>query len=175
MGRSIVSKFLQDLPLKPQKWRHSNLGQRKSVRRDLQNGRKELKRNWRNKEKLLCFKASEPKVLKKAPFQPKPSEKPLSEVGNFMLNSERRALERGAFEVKLKQKEAEIEGAKRELEMRKKREEEEEVLRLRREAVPKAQPIRNYKHVEIRPSDKPLTMPASPNFTTKSVNSTVTK
>ena len=81
-------------------------------------------------------------MLAKAPFQPKPSEKPLSEVGNFMLHSERRALERGAFEVKLKQKEAEIEGAKRELQMRKKREEEEEVARLRREAVPKAQPIR---------------------------------
>ena len=153
-------------------------------------------------------------MLAKAPFQPKPSEKPLSEVGNFMLHSERRALERGAFEVKLKQKEAEIEGAKRELQMRKKREEEEEVARLRREAVPKAQPIRfvfkyqlffskfyasarvnilfgsymqfdfylsffyfirNYKHVEIRPSEKPLTMPASPNFTTKAGNSTITK
>jgi len=134
-----------------------------------------VEKELEEQRKAALFKASEPKVLKKAPFQPKPSEKPLSEVGNFMLNSERRALERGAFEVKLKQKEAEIEGAKRELEMRKKREEEEEVLRLRREAVPKAQPIRNYKHVEIRPSDKPLTMPASPNFTTKSVNSTVTK
>ena len=83
------------------------------------------------------------KVLAKAPFQPKPSEKPLAEVGNFMLNSERRAREREAFELKLKQKEAEMEGAKRELEARKKREQEEEVARLRKEAVLRAQPIRS--------------------------------
>ena len=81
-------------------------------------------------------------MLAKAPFQPKPSEKPLAEVGNFMLNSERRAREREAFELKLKQKEAEMEGAKRELEARKKREQEEEVARLRKEAVLRAQPIR---------------------------------
>ena len=82
-------------------------------------------------------------VLGRAPFEPKPSEKPLSEVSNFSLHSDRRAEERTKFEIKLKQKEAEIEGAKRELEMRKKREEEEEVQRLRREAVPRANPIRS--------------------------------
>ena len=81
-------------------------------------------------------------VLNKAPFEPKPSEKPLSEVSNFSLHTDRRAEERTRFEIKLKQKEAEIEGAKRELEMRKKREEEEEIQRLRREQVHKANPIR---------------------------------
>ena len=81
-------------------------------------------------------------VLSKAPFVPRQSEKPLREVGNFVLNSERRAMERQEFEMKQKQKEAELEGAKRELECRKKREEEEEVARRRREAVHKAQPIR---------------------------------
>merc|ERR1712112_15746 len=108
-----------------------------------------VEKELEDQRKAAHFRASEPKVLAKAPFQPKPSEKPLAEVGNFMLHSERRALERGAFEVKLKQKEAEIEGAKRELQMRKKREEEEEVAKLRRGAVPKAQPMRNYKHVEL--------------------------
>ena len=82
-------------------------------------------------------------VLTKAPFEPRPSDKPLSEVGNFMLHSERRAMEREAFEIKQKQKEAEMEGAKRELEARRLREEEEEVARRRREAVHKAQPIRS--------------------------------
>ena len=107
-----------------------------------------------------------------------------------MLHSERRAMEREAFEIKQKQKEAEMEGAKRELEARRLREEEEEVARRRREAVHKAQPIRSvviqllcklftpflfraYKPVEIHRSDKPLTLPASPNFTSKhKVNST---
>ena len=67
----------------------------------------------------------------------------MSEVGNFMLHSERRAMEREAFDVMMKKKEAEMEGAKRELEMRKRREEEEEVNRLRKEAVPRPQPIRS--------------------------------
>ena len=59
-----------------------------------------------------------------------------------MLHSERRAKDREEFEIKQKQKEAEMEGAKRELEARRQREEDEEVARRRREAVPKAQPIR---------------------------------
>ena len=63
-------------------------------------------------------------------------------MSNFSLHTDRRAEERRVFEIKMKQKEAEIEGAKRELEMRKKREEEEEVQRLRREAVLRANPIR---------------------------------
>ena len=63
-------------------------------------------------------------------------------MSNFSLHSDRRAEERMKFDLKLKQREAEIEGARRELEMRKKREEEEEVQRLRREAVPRANPIR---------------------------------
>jgi len=126
-----------------------------------------VEKELEDQRKAAHFRASEPKVLAKAPFQPKPSEKPLAEVGNFMLNSERRAREREAFELKLKQKEAEMEGAKRELEARKKREQEEEVARLRKEAVLRAQPIRNYKPLEIRPSEKPLTLPASPNFSKK--------
>ena len=64
-------------------------------------------------------------------------------MSNFSLHTDRRAEERSRFEMKLKQKEAEIEGAKRQLEERKKREEEEEVQRLRREAVPRANPIRS--------------------------------
>ena len=80
--------------------------------------------------------------MAKAPFVPRPSEKPLSDVGNFQLHSEKRAQQRQDFDIQLKRKEAELEGHKRELEMRKKREEEEEVTRLRREAVHKAQPIR---------------------------------
>ena len=119
-------------------------------------------------------------MLTKAPFEPKPSEKPLSEISNFTLHSDRRAEERHAFDLKLKQKEAEIEGAKREQEVRRKREEEEEIAELRKAAVHKAQPIRfaeltlrnlfmlncfrAYKPVEVKPSEKPLTLPHSPKF-----------
>ena len=113
-----------------------------------------------------------------------------------MLHSERRAKEREDFEIKQKQKEAEMEGAKRELEARRRRVEEEDVARRRRDAVHKAQPIRSvvkipgfsvsvilififrtYKQLEIHRSDKPLTHPASPNFSTKNnkINSTYDK
>ena len=67
-----------------------------------------------------------------------------------------------------KQKEAELEGAKRELEERKRREEEEEVAQLRRQAVHKAKPVRHYKPVEVLPSDKPLTQPVPPTFHNRS-------
>jgi len=123
-----------------------------------------VEKELEDQKKAAVFKANEPKVLTKAPFEPKPSEKPLSEISNFTLHSDRRAEERHAFDLKLKQKEAEIEGAKREQEERRKREEEEEIAELRKAAVHKAQPIRAYKPIEVKPSEKPLTLPHSPKF-----------
>jgi targeting protein for Xklp2 len=49
-----------------------------------------------------------------------------------------------------------------------KREEMEEVARLRKEAVHKANPVRCYKPLKITGSDKPLTDPLSPAFSTRS-------
>ncbi|XP_023329388.1 targeting protein for Xklp2 [Eurytemora carolleeae] len=69
-----------------------------------------------------------------------------------------------------KKKEVDLEEAKRNREERKKREEEEEIARLRKQAVHKAQPIRGYKPVEIRPSDRPLTLPVSPRLSVRSKN-----
>ena len=61
------------------------------------------------------FKAREAEVLRKDPFQPKASEKPLSEIDNFELHSDRRAAEREHYERQKKQKEAEMEGMKRQV------------------------------------------------------------
>ena len=99
------------------------------------------------------------------------------------MHSDRRAEEREAFDLKVKQKEVDMEGAKREQEVRRKREDQEEIAKIRKAAVHKAQPIRfilklkkrlnclpsfscfrNYKPIEVKPSEKPLTYPASPNF-----------
>jgi targeting protein for Xklp2 len=49
-----------------------------------------------------------------------------------------------------------------------KREEMEEIARLRKEAVHKANPIRRYKPLTILNSDKPLTDPLSPAFSSRS-------
>jgi len=123
-----------------------------------------IEKELEEQRKAATFRATEAKVLEKVPFAPKPSEKPLSEISNFVLHSDRRAEEREAFDLKIKQKEADLAGAKRELEERREREAQEEVQRLRKAAVHKAQPIRNYKGLDIVPSDKPLTLPESPKF-----------
>jgi len=124
----------------------------------------DVEKELEDQKKATQFKATEAKVLSQVPFVPKPSDKPLSEISNFTLHSDRRAEEREAFDMKVKQKEADMEGAKRELEERRKREDQEEVTKMRKAQIHKAQPIRNYKPIEVKPSEKPLTFPASPNF-----------
>jgi len=123
-----------------------------------------VEKELEDQKKAALFKATEAKVLNQVPFMTKPSDKPLSEISNFKLHSDRRAEEREAFDLKVKQKEADLEGAKREQEERKKRDELEEITRLRKAAVHKAQPIRSYKPIEVKPSEKPLTNPSSPHF-----------
>lgn len=125
-----------------------------------------MKKELEEQKKAALFKASEPKVLHQEPFVPElPPKNPLLEVSNFKgLHSDRRAAEREQFDMKLKQREAEIDGLKRERAERKAREEEEEIARMRKAAVPKANPIRNYKFVDVKPSDRPLTQPESPNL-----------
>ena len=61
------------------------------------------------------FKARPATVLEHAPFIPLPSDKPLSEVSNFELHSDRRALERENFEHKKKEREVELEAMKRQV------------------------------------------------------------
>jgi len=83
----------------------------------------------------------------------------------FKLSTEVRAEERKILDSKRKKdemlKEKEIE---RELE-KKRREEEAELLKYRQSLVHKALPIKQYRKVEIKRSDKMLTMPASPHLT----------
>lgn len=47
------------------------------------------------------------------------------------------------------------------------REERLESLRSRIATVHKANPIRHYQAIEIRPSDKPVTQPMTPRFTNR--------
>ena len=54
-------------------------------------------------------------ILDRQPFIPKPSDKPLSEVSNFELHSDRRAREREQFDLQQKQREAELESSKKQV------------------------------------------------------------
>ena len=85
-------------------------------------------------------------------------------MSEVQLNTEKRIEDRVQWEKWRNEKEQE----KHELEMQRTRQKEaeqrenEKVMRKRME--PKAQPIRKYKEVAIKSSDKPLTQPQTPQF-----------
>merc|ERR1712059_232953 len=59
------------------------------------------------------FKATDAKVLGAAPFVTKVSDKPLTEVSNIVLHSDRRAEEREQYEMVRKENEVKLLAAKR--------------------------------------------------------------
>ena len=87
-----------------------------------------------------------------------------TEINEFELNTDRRAVEREQFEQHKKAREAELEAGYRQQEKRKEEEERAAVAKLRSEMTHKANPIKKYCPVEVRESGKPLTQPMSPRF-----------
>ncbi|KAM6457498.1 targeting protein for Xklp2 isoform 1-T1 [Liasis olivaceus] len=124
----------------------------------------QLKEEMKRQKEATLFKAQSSNVLHQEPFVPKKDSKLLSAPENFELATERRARERQEFEKRL----AELEAEKARLQEAARRVEEErakdEMAKLREELVHKANPIRKYQNVEVKPSDQPLTVPRSPNF-----------
>ncbi|CAG2190295.1 TPX2 [Mytilus edulis] len=112
------------------------------------------------------FKARPPEVLRKEPFIPEKSTKPLTDISEFSLNTEKRAYNREGFEMHKKSKEAEIEAVKRRIEKEKEEEEQMAIAKLRAEMVHKSNPVKKYTNVEVQPSDKPVTYAMSPKFET---------
>ncbi|TPX30106.1 hypothetical protein SmJEL517_g06255 [Synchytrium microbalum] len=95
-------------------------------------------------------------------FVPKKSTKPLTEPEEVELHTMTRAEERKVFEDELKKKEEMEEILRREMAEKEQREEEQQVKEVRQQLVHRAQPIRHYTGIQIRPSDKKLTEPTSP-------------
>jgi len=85
-------------------------------------------------------------------------------VQEFELLTEKRTEKWLELERYRQEREAEQAELQRAMERRRQEEEEAERRRLRREAIHRANPIRNYKPVEVKPSDKPLTVAESPRF-----------
>lgn len=112
------------------------------------------------------FKAQPATVLEKAPFVPEKLNKPPVEVKEFHLYTDIRASERQKLKEINDFKEHEKELALQRLKEFQEEEERKEIQKLRREIVHKANPIRHYKPVEIKPSSKPPTEPMSPKFKT---------
>ncbi|NXA86157.1 TPX2B protein, partial [Melanocharis versteri] len=137
----------------------------------LQSWKQQLKEDMKRQKEAACFKARPNTVVYQEPFVPKKEHKMLSESlsgsvvpESFELATERRAKERQEFEKRLADAEALRERYEEQIRQQQEEREKEEVAKLRQEMVHKANPIRKYRSVEVKPSDQPLTMPKSPNF-----------
>ncbi|NWS35563.1 TPX2B protein, partial [Polioptila caerulea] len=137
----------------------------------LQSWKQQLKEDLKRQKEAACFKARPNTVMYQEPFVPKKEHKMLSESlsgsvvpESFELATERRAKERQEFEKRLADAEALREKYEEQIRQQQEEREKEEVAKLRQEMVHKANPIRKYRSIEVKPSDQPLTMPKSPNF-----------
>ncbi|XP_068930008.1 targeting protein for Xklp2 isoform X3 [Petaurus breviceps papuanus] len=129
--------------------------------------KQQLEEDLKQQKEAACFKARPNTVIHQEPFVPQKEKKPTSVQEPFQLATERRARERQEFEKQM----AEVEAQKaQKLEEARQQEEEqkkEELAKLRQELVHKANPIRRYQGVEVKPSEQPLTIPVSPKFSTR--------
>ncbi|NXW02904.1 TPX2B protein, partial [Fregetta grallaria] len=137
----------------------------------LQSWKQQLEEDLKRQKEAACFKARPNTVMYQEPFVPKKENKLLSESlsgsvvpERFELATEKRAKERQEFEKQLADMEAIREKDEEQIRQQQEAREKEEVAKLRQELVHKANPIRKYRSVEVKPSDQPLTMPKSPNF-----------
>lgn len=114
------------------------------------------------------FKARSTNVLYNAPFVPdKSNAKPNTKIEEFSMNSEKRAKEREIYEMHKTERELEEEAMRRQVEKEREEEEKIHIRNLRKQLVHKPNPIRKYRAVEIKQSDKELTNPQSPEWQTK--------
>lgn len=125
---------------------------------------RKVEEDLKQQRTLAQFKARPPVSLLKEPFIPKKSTKPLTDLDEFPLHTEKRNESRLEWEQWKKDQEQQICEHRRAQEKLRQEESERHVRRMRTQAVHKAQGIHRYKQVEVRPSDKPLTRPATPKF-----------
>ncbi|XP_050170109.1 targeting protein for Xklp2 isoform X1 [Myiozetetes cayanensis] len=137
----------------------------------LESWKHQLQEDLKRQKEAACFKARPNTVVYQEPFMPKKEHKLLAESlsgsvvpESFELATERRAKERQEFEKRLADAEAVRERYQEKIRQEQEEREKEEVAKLRQEMVHKANPIRKYRSVEVKPSDQLLTLPKSPNF-----------
>ena len=110
------------------------------------------------------FKAKDADILYKPPFAPNKPSQPITEVSNIVLRTEVRSEQRAKFEAERQEKEQQREQENRERQALVEAREAKEVAMFRRSLIHKAQQIRHYAPVVIKPSIQPLTHPESPKF-----------
>uniref|UniRef100_A0A6I8N3J9 TPX2 microtubule nucleation factor n=1 Tax=Ornithorhynchus anatinus TaxID=9258 RepID=A0A6I8N3J9_ORNAN len=134
--------------------------------------KQQLEEDLRQQKEAACFKARPNVIIHQEPFVPRKDSK-LATGGEgslriapdgFELATEKRARERQEFEKQLAELEAQR--AQRQEQERQRQEDDrrEALAKLRQDTVHRANPIRKYRSVEVKPSDQPLTTPVSPKF-----------
>ncbi|XP_065045574.1 microtubule-destabilizing protein 60-like [Musa acuminata AAA Group] len=109
--------------------------------------------------KGLPWTTDEPEILIKPPIKER------TEPIELILHSDVRAAERSEFDLHVAERMSFVEQIKLDRERQQKLEEEEEIRRLRKELVPKAQPMPYFDRPFIpRKSAKPQTVPKEPRF-----------
>ncbi|XP_019706012.1 microtubule-destabilizing protein 60 [Elaeis guineensis] len=114
----------------------------------------------------LPWTTDEPECLLKAPI------KEPTEPIDLILHSDVRAVERAEFDLQIAERLNFLEQINVEKERQRKLEEEEEIRRLRKELIPRAQPMPYYDRPFIpKRSTKPKTVPKEPKFHTRPLRS----
>ena len=90
----------------------------------------------------------------------------ITDITEFTLHTDQRSQQREDYEMFKKAKEAEIASLNRQKEIQKEEEERQIIAKLRKQAVHHANPVKRFKPVEVLPSNKALTRPATPQFKT---------
>lgn len=82
------------------------------------------------------------------------------------LHTELRAAKRQEYEAHIRERDRKAEILKKELELEKLKRQQEEIQKIRNQRTFRSNPIKHYKPVEIKTSEKHLTEPVGPNLST---------
>ncbi|KAI3795295.1 hypothetical protein L1987_37946 [Smallanthus sonchifolius] len=131
---------------------------------EVQREMEERKRLEEEETRMRLFKAQS--ILKEDPIPvPEKVRRPLTEVQEFDLHVEHRAVDRAEFDKKIKEKEMMYKRYRDEAESAKMMEEEKALKQLRRTLVPHARPVPNFSKPFLpRKSSKGVTKPKSPRL-----------
>ncbi|XP_030462426.1 protein TPX2 isoform X2 [Syzygium oleosum] len=131
---------------------------------EMQREMEERKRNETEEAQMRIFKAQP--ILKEDPIPlPEKVRKPLTQVQEFNLHIDHRAVDRAEFDQKIKEKEAMYKRYREESEAAQMIEEEKALKQLRRTLVPHARPVPKFDHPFCpQKSSKGTTKAKSPNL-----------
>ncbi|XP_010475004.1 PREDICTED: protein TPX2-like [Camelina sativa] len=131
---------------------------------ELRREMEERKRMEREEAQKRLFKAQP--VIKEDPIPvPEKVRMPLTEIQEFNLHVEHRAVERADFDHKIKEKENQYKRYREESETAKMVEEERALKQMRKTMVPHARPVPNFNKPFLpQKSNKETTKPKSPNL-----------